>query len=477
MSSFFFPIRRCSGSNISKTISFSVLLYCASFLVCAGVGEIEVTSKPQGAEVYLDDSLTGLTTNCLLTEVPSGNHTVKVVFGVNQYSEDVEVTRDQKTLVEASIAEVNELLWKYDGTGWIGSCPAIGDDGTVYFTSEDGTITALNPRGSLKWQKTIGSELPSAPTLGPDGNVYVSSNTQILICFDIDGNMLWQYRDSMPGGHVRASAAIADDGTIYVLTDTLVYRSYPDSVRPDNRLYAFKSDGTLISYFDGIAIGRCTSPALSSGVLYTGDQGFRGYGGIIAVTTTGVVKWRKKYYGSFFASPAIGSDGTVYIGFSTTVNPAFLALDPEGDVLWRLDLTMVAGTSPVIGPDGTIYFNTENGYVYAVNPSGSIKWTYLHSGAGSIESSPVVGADGTVYAATCGSDGKNYVLALTPQGSLSWSYEVDQPVPYLTISPEGILYCPSGKSIYAFYIGQALSDSPWPKFQHDIKNTGRYGAE
>lgn len=54
-----------------RMIFITAVLVTISLLGCAGVGEVEVSSIPQGADVYLDDSLTGLSTNCVLTEVPS----------------------------------------------------------------------------------------------------------------------------------------------------------------------------------------------------------------------------------------------------------------------------------------------------------------------------------------------------------------------------------------------------------------------
>lgn len=474
---FSFP-KKQNGLRDGKIASLYAFLLTASLLACAGVGEIEVSSKPQGAEVYLDDSLTGLITNCTLTEVPSGTHTVKVVFGEKKYSEDVDVKNGEKSTVSTQFAEEYDLLWKYDASSAIRNCPAIADDGTIVFSTEEGLVNALSPTGSLKWQKSLGNELASAPTIDPDNNIYVSSNTQVLICLDLEGNVLWQYTDSMPGGRVRASAALDENGTIYVVSDTLVPANFMDTLYPYDCLYAFKKDGTLVKRYDRIAIDMCSSPALSEGILYISDRGNGTQGEVRAVTTDGVVKWRRKYYGAFYASLAIGSNGNIYSGIYTTVYPKLYSISPEGNETWSLLLTTTSCSSPAIGPDGTIYLNTDNGYVNAVDPSsGTFKWSYLHSGAGFIESSPAIGSDGTVYAASSGSDGKFYLLALDPQGSLLWSYEVPQTVPYLTISPDGILYCPSGKSLYAFYVGQGLADSPWPKFQHDAKNTGRYGAQ
>jgi outer membrane protein assembly factor BamB len=52
-------------------------------------------------------------------------------------------------------------------------------------------------------------------------------------------------------------------------------------------------------------------------------------------------------------------------------------------------------SSPAIGSDGTIYVGSKNGYVYAVNPGGSLKWK-LATGF-NVDSSPAIASDGTIY--------------------------------------------------------------------------------
>src|SRR5438874_13645450 len=64
--------------------------------------------------------------------------------------------------------------------------PAIGADGTVYITSTDGKLYAINPNGqaSHNWavdlHNTSGQVL-SSPTIGVDGAIYVSTVSDTLI--------------------------------------------------------------------------------------------------------------------------------------------------------------------------------------------------------------------------------------------------------------------------------------------------------
>jgi len=59
----------------------------------------------------------------------------------------------------------------------ISSSPAIGDDGTVYFGSQDRHIFAVNGKsGKMKWKVRTGSEVTSSPVIGEDGTLYIGSH-------------------------------------------------------------------------------------------------------------------------------------------------------------------------------------------------------------------------------------------------------------------------------------------------------------
>ncbi len=60
--------------------------------------------------------------------------------------------------VERVWAAAGDILWKFHtqasltNENFVDSCPAIGDDGTIYFGSDDNYFYALNPDGTLKWK-------------------------------------------------------------------------------------------------------------------------------------------------------------------------------------------------------------------------------------------------------------------------------------------------------------------------------------
>lgn len=99
--------------------------------------------------------------------------------------------------------------------GPIGSSPAIGTDGTIYFGSDDDKVYAVSPQGKVKWTFQAGDNLGiSSPAIAPDGTIYIGSASRegALYALNPDGSQKWK---AHLGGAVL-SPALAADGTIYV---------------------------------------------------------------------------------------------------------------------------------------------------------------------------------------------------------------------------------------------------------------------
>ena len=134
------------------------------------------------------------------------------------------------------------------------------------------------------------------------------------------------------------------------------------------------------------------------------------------------------------ASPAIGPDGTVYVGAKTFLveqpNPGttycsiidynLYAINPDGSQKWvfndLLGYDSEWPSSPSIGADGTIYFAYER-YLYAINPDGTKKWDLLFPNTISHEAPPVFGTDGTIYLGV-----QSDLCAINPDGTNKWTF-------------------------------------------------------
>jgi len=99
---------------------------------------------------------------------------------------------------------------------------------------------------------------------------------------------------------------------------------------------------------------------------------------------------------------------------------------------WRYGVGSCVYSSPAIGSDGSVYVGSDDDYLYAINPEGTLKWRYQTGDY--VSSSPAIGSDGTVYVGSEGGD------------------------------------------LIAIFSSGALANSAWPKFHHDNKNTGRVGG-
>jgi len=131
------------------------------------------------------------------------------------------------------------------------------------------------------------------------------------------------------------------------------------------------------------------------------------------------------------ASPVVGSDGTIYAGYGTGK--------------WVFETENPVESRPAIGADGTIYLCTSD-KLYAVNPDGTVKWTFEAGGVGSLNGTPALCEDGTIYV---GGWGKVY--ALNPDGTEKWVCETGD---LMSTSPavalDGTIYAGSDDgNIYA----------------------------
>jgi len=181
-----------------------------------------------------------------------------------------------------------------------------------------------------------------------------------------------------------------------------------------------------------------SSPAIGSdGTVYIGSWGNRLY----AINPDGTLKWSYQTGSWIRSSPAIGCDGTVYVGSD---DGKLYAINSDEILKWSYQTGDSIGSSPAIGGDGTIYVGSGDDKLYAINPDGALKWSY-QTGAG-IFSSPAIGGDGTVYV---GSD--DYELyAINSDGTLKWSYRTGNGIiSSPAIGSDGTVYVGSEDRLYA----------------------------
>lgn len=194
----------------------------------------------------------------------------------------------------------NVLKWRFNAGSALISKPA-SSNGTLYFTTYEGTIYALDRNDSaLKWQRDMKTRIWSSPLLN-NGIVYFGDRNGNINALDAqNGEVLWRYQtgyfvDSAPVFSNNTLYASSYDGKVYALnasTGEVVWKSeqlYPIYASPvvyRGSVFAGALDGNLyeLNGNDGTVKGICstrtisTPPAVMNGIVYAGSQDGKLYG-------------------------------------------------------------------------------------------------------------------------------------------------------------------------------------------------------
>jgi len=372
--------------------------------------------------------------------------------------------------------------------------PAVADDGTIFFgtgaysITEHGALFAVSPLGEILWSRNLGGNVFS-PAIGQDGTVFVQDSYNTVYAYSPGGNPLWTFggddfdnpvHPQYPVG--QRVPAIGADGTVYIVADGL----YALDPATGQRLWRFNPLGTK-SCRQAPVIG-------ADGTIYLTIHQHDVY----AVNPDGTEKWHTQLdhdYQMSFTSPAIDADGTIYMGVEGGVSQVW-AFNADGSVRWKHDvlgeMCHVRG-SPTIAADGTVYVSTKacpeaSGKILALDPAtGQSEWEYVvqpeHGTAAldDVYSTPTVGADGLIY---FGAETERF-YALGPDGTLRWKTRLAGiNWSSAAILDDGTVYIGSHSAnpgnhgfLWALRTSSlGYADSPWPRYRHDNKNTGRAGG-
>ncbi len=270
-----------------------------------------------------------------------------------------------------------------------------------------GTARAEEP-GTLKWARATGGAITASPVIQPWNRIYITSGDGKLYGFFHDGSDLFPpYETKM---EIIASPLLHKNrDVIYVACD--------------DGLHAVTNSGKQI-WVHRVGHLKSSTPALGTdGTLYVGSVS----GKLYAISDRGlkpIVEWEfpphEETIGQVHSSPAIGMDGTIYVGSD---DGNLYALSQDGKCKWNFGTRGMVRSSPAIGVDGTIYVGSDNCCLYAIKdtvnqdgtPSAIQLWAFQTGNK--IRSSPAIGKDGTIYVGS--DDGKLY--AIHPDGRSKWN--------------------------------------------------------
>jgi len=269
-----------------------------------------------------------------------------------------------------------QLKWQFKASDGFFGGPVIGADGTIFIGDLGGRFYGIAPNGTLKWTFKAAGRVMDCAALDSNGNIYFGTEYGVVHSLDPSGKQRWNFTLS---AILHSSVIVGSDDTIYFGT---FHGNLPDY------LYALRPNGT--------------------------------------------VRWYSKLGAEVRDStPAIGPDGTIYIG---CVDNYTYAINPNGTPKWKFDCGDRVESTPMVGPDGTIYISAA-GFLYALRPNGTVIWK---SGiAGSLS----LGADGTIYVSSWGSN----FTAIAPNGTEKWRCHIEGQVSAAAISAEGRIYVGTGE--------------------------------
>ena len=309
------------------------------------------------------------------------------------------------------------LNWSFNTGGRIRNSPVLDTDGNLYFSSDDGYFYSIDPDANLRWTYNIGNFqgsgvndlYDSSPLVDNDGNIYVGSDSSFLHSFTNGGGVRWR-RTVDATGDLRSSPVMDGNGIIYIGSQ---------EPRGSGSMYAYyASNGTRLWRYNVEFDKVISSPALDlDGNVVFGTTGNM----LICLYPNGTLNWETSLKGSVVSSPSIDSSGNIYVGSYSPFGGAGIlwSHDSYGSNEWAYaNFRDVIYSSPAIGPDGTIYIGCDDKALYAINGTdGTFDWAY-HT-EGKIISSPAVDSDGVIYV---GSEDM-YLYSINPDGNLRWKYK------------------------------------------------------
>jgi outer membrane protein assembly factor BamB len=271
-----------------------------------------------------------------------------------------------------------QTAWRFHvpTDGDVTAPPIIGPNGIIYFASNSigaGSVYAFHPanarhpNGKKKWLTKLGSGvLDSSPTLSLDSStLYVSTVDSKVHALNVaDGSERWAFRASAGSNGFRQA-----NFTVVQGPDSRLYVGARDG------LHAIDPNPTNTGaaeawHFETAGRVESSAALANDGTLYVGaSKPTAGGNTFYAIHHDGTPKWSVTLAstGAFKNCEAVvGANGTIYVAVGGTV----YSLSPtDGSVLWSYAIpgaTILA--PPVIGAPGVLYVPTLIADLYAFGP-------------------------------------------------------------------------------------------------------------
>lgn len=245
--------------------------------------------------------------------------------------------------------------WRYSANSGVQSHILLAQDGNLY-VQLDGKLTSFTTSGQKRWEFDLGINMPGGPTETLSGKILAVGTG--IYCFNTDGTQLWH--SNVAG--TAASVAVSPNG------DVIVGGNSVSGLNPLTG--ATKWDAGISAY------GTYGSPAVDSqGNVYYGFD----YN-LYKISSNGNLLMHQylddpfsNYLGHTYCSPLIDGAGRIYLGLGSgkrwaiDYEKAMLVLN--GSLVTTATVTFPEipfTSSPAIGSDGTLYIGCLDGKLYAL---------------------------------------------------------------------------------------------------------------
>jgi outer membrane protein assembly factor BamB len=232
----------------------------------------------------------------------------------------------------------------------------------LHDSRHSGTAAVAGPTsGHVLWTRDLGGNITPGPAVGPDETIYVATNGGVLYALDpTTGGNRWTFNGGQPIG---GESDLSTTPLVLPTGDVL----WPGSA---NTLFELSPSGALL--WSHRFSTRPLSPALSGSRVYVEQTG----GALSAFdvgTATPQLDWSLKVGTASYGSPVVAPDGAIV----TTADRHVVDVadgGSSGKVVWRYTTAAPIEVSASVGTDGTVVVSTNDRYVYALKPSGTLEW-------------------------------------------------------------------------------------------------------
>jgi outer membrane protein assembly factor BamB len=292
----------------------------------------------------------------------------------------------------------------------------VDSSGNIYIGNDDNLLAKYNDSGTKLASRFLDGDIEGKPAVTNDTVYVVTDNGSLYAINRSDLSLKWATPvDIGPAIGTYSSSPVirniaAGVNIVYVGSQTGIFYAFLDNgSRPSSPSFTIPTGGPIQG-----------TPAVNqiNGNIYFGSND----GQVRARTGDGNFRWSvtPDSLAQIVTSPAVNaSAGRVYIG---STRGHLYALDDLnlGNVIWKYpDPARIQGdptnigdirSDPVIADDGAIIFGSDDGYLYALNPNGTLRWKYPTAGSplSEIRSKPAIDANGIIYFTA--NDGKLYAV-------------------------------------------------------------------